>query len=108
MIFGPADPAHRFHPIVKRIDDGRAAILFEEGMAAWKAPRGYVENVAAAIALAAVDDRAAGKIYNVAETPSFRKTKCPRTWFSPAIWRSIGKPIPPESAASSATASRYL
>jgi nucleoside-diphosphate-sugar epimerase len=30
-----------------------------------------VENIAAAIALVAVDDRAAGRIYNVAETPAF-------------------------------------
>jgi len=33
--------------------------------AAWRAPRGYVENVAAAIGLAATNDRAAGRIYNV-------------------------------------------
>ena len=71
MIYGPGDRLHRFHPIVRRIDDGRRAILMEEGMAAWRSPRGYVENVAAAIALAAVSERAAGRIYNVAERPAF-------------------------------------
>lgn len=35
------------------------------------APRVCVENVAAAIALAATDDRAAGRIYNVCEEPPF-------------------------------------
>ena len=71
MIYGPGDYARRFHPIVKRIDDGRRTIIYEEGWAAWKPPRGYVENVAAAIALASVSDRASGRIYNVAETPAF-------------------------------------
>jgi len=70
MVYGPGDFAHRFHPIVKRIVDKRPAILFEETFAAWRPPRGYVENVAAAIALAATSDRAAGRIYNVAEPDS--------------------------------------
>ena len=52
MIYGPGDYARRFHPIVKRIDDRRQSIIYEEGWAGWKAPGGYVENVAAAIALA--------------------------------------------------------
>jgi len=37
------------------------------GHAAWRWPRGYVENVAAAIACAVEDERAAGRIYNVAD-----------------------------------------
>jgi len=71
MIYGPGDYAHRFHPVVKRIADGRGTIIYEKGWAAWRPPRGYVENVAAAITLAAVSDRAAGRVYNVAETPAF-------------------------------------
>jgi nucleoside-diphosphate-sugar epimerase len=71
MIYGPGDHLRRFHPVLKRIDDGRRVILFEEGWAAWRSPRGYVENVAAAVALAAVSERAAGRVYNVAETPAF-------------------------------------
>jgi nucleoside-diphosphate-sugar epimerase len=71
MIYGPGDHLCRFHPVLQRIDDGRRVILFEEGLAAWRSPRGYVENVAAALALAAVSERAAGRVYNVAETPTF-------------------------------------
>jgi nucleoside-diphosphate-sugar epimerase len=71
MVYGPGDPLHRFGPLVKRMDDRRPAILFEEKLAAWRSPRGYVENVAAAIALAATSERAAGRIYNVAEAESF-------------------------------------
>ena len=69
MIYGPGDPVARFYPYCKRMDDRRPAILLEEGLAAWHSPRGYVENVAAAIALAAVSERADG-IYNVAEERS--------------------------------------
>src|SRR3954453_20437831 len=54
MIYGPGDRLRRFRPVLQRIDDGRRKILFEEGLAAWRSPRGYVENVAAALTLAAV------------------------------------------------------
>ena len=70
MVYGPGDPLRRLQPIVKRVDDERPAILFEEKFARWRGPRGYVENVAAAIALAAADARAAGRIYNVGEVES--------------------------------------
>src|SRR6202167_6481308 len=71
MVYGPGDPLHRFYPVVKRIADKRRYIIFPETLAAWRSPRGYVENVAAAIALAAADKRAAQRIYNVCEEPSF-------------------------------------
>src|SRR5260370_22447775 len=70
MIYGPGDQLHRFHPIVRRIDDHRRAIIFEEGVAAWRAARAYVKNVASALALAAVSESAAGRLYNVAERPA--------------------------------------
>jgi nucleoside-diphosphate-sugar epimerase len=67
MVYGPRDDQHRLFPFLKRMDDGRPAILLEEGTAGWRWSRGYGENVAAAIALAVTDNRAAGRIYNVAE-----------------------------------------
>jgi nucleoside-diphosphate-sugar epimerase len=71
MVYGPGDPLHRFGPVVKRIVDGRRQIIFPERLAGWRSARGYVENVAAAIALAAGDDRASGHIYNICEEPPF-------------------------------------
>ena len=71
MVYGPGDRLHRFWPYLKRMDDDRPAILMQEDIALWRSPRGYVENVAAAIALATMDDRAAGRIYNITEQPSF-------------------------------------
>lgn len=71
MIHGPGDPLHRFHPVLKRIDDGRKHILFAGDVAALRTPRGYVEDVAAAVALAATSPKSAGRIYNVCEEESF-------------------------------------
>jgi nucleoside-diphosphate-sugar epimerase len=71
MAYGPGDPLHRFCPVVKRIADQRRHIIFPQTLGAWRSPRGYVENIAAAIALAATDERAARRIYNVCEEPSF-------------------------------------
>jgi len=71
MVYGPGDPLHRFYAVVKRVSDNRSHIIFADTIAQWRSPRGYVENVAAAIALAATDDRAARRIYNVAEQPAF-------------------------------------
>jgi nucleoside-diphosphate-sugar epimerase len=69
IVYGPGDwRRHRTLPYVKRMDDGRQAILLEDGFAGWRVTRGYVENVAAAIAAAVVSERAAGRIYNVGET----------------------------------------
>jgi len=65
--YGPGDYLHRLFPYLRRIDDERPAILLEARQAAWHWPRGYVENVAAAIALAVQDERASGRIYNVVE-----------------------------------------
>ena len=67
MIYGPGDALHRLWPLIKRFDDGRRTIVMDDTLAAWRGPRGYVENVALAIALAATSDRAAGRVYNVAE-----------------------------------------
>lgn len=67
MVYGPGDYQHRMYSYLKRMLDGRPAILLEAGLDDWRWTRGYVEDVAAAIVLAATDERAAGQIYNVGE-----------------------------------------
>src|SRR5690242_11154176 len=69
-VHGPGDPLHRFFPCLKRMDDRRPKIIFWDELAAWRWSRGYVENVAAAIALAATADAAAGQVYNICEEPA--------------------------------------
>ena len=71
MIYGPGDPLHRFHPILKRIDDGRKQIIFADDVAPLRTARGYVVDVGAAVALAATSSQSAGRIYNVCEPEAF-------------------------------------
>jgi len=86
MVYGPGDPLHRFYPILKRIDHRRPVILFDEQVARWRSPRGFVENVAAAIALAATSERAAGRVYNVAETDSLSELEWAQQIARVASW----------------------
>lgn len=67
VVYGPRDRQHRTFEYLKRMDDGRPAILMGEGQAAWRWTKGYVENVALAVVLAVTDERAAGRVYNVGE-----------------------------------------
>ncbi|HEU0027636.1 MAG TPA: NAD-dependent epimerase/dehydratase family protein [Ktedonobacterales bacterium] len=66
-VYGPNDRQRRFRPWLKRMDDGRPAILLDAAEARWRWTYGYVEDVAHAIVLAALDPRSAGHIYNVGE-----------------------------------------
>ena len=71
MVYGPGDRAgqkRRFWTYLKRMDDGRQAILMDQRTARWRAPWGYVADVAEAVRLAVENERAAGEVYNVAES----------------------------------------
>ncbi len=96
MVYGPGDPLHRVFPYLKRMDDGRPAILIQEDAARWRGPRGYVENVAAAIALAAVSEHAAGRIYNVAEEPCLSEADWVQRIGRSAHWNGHVLPISKE------------
>jgi nucleoside-diphosphate-sugar epimerase len=78
MVYGPGDPLRRLYPIVKRVDDGRDMILLAESASRWRGPRGYVENVGAAISCAVIDQRAEGRVYNVAEQDNFTELEWTR------------------------------
>ena len=67
-VYGPGDPYRRFRSYIKRMEDRRPAILVETAQAAWRWTHGYVEDVALAIAAAAIDDRGAGRVYNIGES----------------------------------------
>ena len=65
MVYGPGDYS-RIYPYLKRMDDNRP-ILLDENKANWRFCRGYVEDIASAIVLSALDTRSGNKIYNVGE-----------------------------------------
>ncbi len=85
MVYGRKDSQHRLHFYLKRMDDGRPAILLDEDRAGWKWIRGYVDNVAAAVCLALTSDAAAGKTYNVGEQSSLTEAE----WVT-SIARCVG------------------
>ncbi|HEY2914415.1 MAG TPA: NAD-dependent epimerase/dehydratase family protein, partial [Candidatus Angelobacter sp.] len=87
MIYGPGDPAQRFHPVLKRIDDGRKQIIFADDVAAMRTPRGYVEDVGLAVVLAATSPQAAGRVYNVCEAESFGELDWARKIASATGWQ---------------------
>ena len=96
MVYGPGDHLHRMYPMLKRMDDHRRAIPMQANWANWRTPRGYVENVAAAIALAAVNDHATGHTYNVAESQSFSEIEWAALIAKIAGWHGDLVPVPAE------------
>jgi nucleoside-diphosphate-sugar epimerase len=96
MVYGPGDPLHRFFAILKRMDDGRPAILIQEDFANFIPPRGYVEDVASAIASATVSDRAAGRIYNIASEQNFAELEWARKIGDAIGWNGSLVPVPAE------------
>jgi nucleoside-diphosphate-sugar epimerase len=66
MIYGPNDGG-RTYDLVKRVLDNRPALVLDERVARWRWSRGFAQNVAWGTFLAVTHDRAAGRIYNIAE-----------------------------------------
>jgi nucleoside-diphosphate-sugar epimerase len=85
MVHGPDDYQHRLYPYLKQMDDGRA-ILLDEGIAAWRCTRGYVEDVVAAVALAATSSHAAGRVFNVGEAVALTEADWVRAIGEAAGW----------------------
>jgi nucleoside-diphosphate-sugar epimerase len=67
MVLGAQDFQRRLLPLLQPMRDKRPAIVMDERYANWVSTYGYVENVAQAMALAAIDPRAEGRVYNVAD-----------------------------------------
>lgn len=66
MIFGPGDKQHRFRWAIEAVKRG-GLVKLDERAGKWPNSYGYLTDVAEAIALAALDPRAAGRIYNVGQ-----------------------------------------
>ncbi len=98
QVYGPGDYQHRLFPYLKRMDDARPFIPLEKGQPAWRSTRGYVENVAAALALAVEDERAAGQVYNVGEDVAFTEAEWIHRLGAVTGWRGrvVSLPKPPE------------
>jgi nucleoside-diphosphate-sugar epimerase len=96
MVYGPGDDQHRLAPYLKRMLDGRPAILLNAGMARWRCLRGYVEDVAAAFAVAVTNPKAAGRVYNVAEPTAQSEAEWVARIGALCGWRGAIVPVPDE------------
>jgi nucleoside-diphosphate-sugar epimerase len=94
MVHGPGDYQHRLYPYLRRMDDGRPAILLDEALAGWRCTRGYVEDVAAAVALAATGPRAAGRVYNIGEADALTESEWVRAVGEAAGWKGEVVAVP--------------
>ena len=93
-VYGPGDPHRRFRSYIKRMGDDRPAILLGMTQAAWRWTHGYVENVAQAIALAVLDDRTAGRVYNIGESSVPTMAERVRQIGRVAGWDGVIVPVP--------------
>ncbi len=96
MVYGPGDPLHRFYGVIKRIRDGRPAILLPDDYAAWRGPRGYVENVAHAVTLAVTSDQACSRTYHVCEEPALTELEWQQKIAAQTNWRGRFVVLPPQ------------
>ena len=85
VIYGPYDTQRRLRHYVRRMADGRPAIILDSRLARLRLSRGYVENIAQAAATAAADKRAAGRTYNVGEIDALTEAEWVR-----AVGREFG------------------
>lgn len=69
MVYGSRDYS-RIYPYLKRMDDNRP-ILLDENKVTWRSSRGYVEDIANAIVLSALDTRSGNRIYNIGESNAY-------------------------------------
>jgi nucleoside-diphosphate-sugar epimerase len=68
MVYGPEDPRQRVERVLRDSAESHGELHLNPAEAAWRCTRGYVEDGAGGIALAAADSRAAGATFNLGET----------------------------------------
>lgn len=92
-VYGDGDGQRYLSEYVKRMEDQRNTILLETGKAQWRWTRGYVENVALAIAIAIMNERATNQIYNVGEVDTLTETEWVESIGNAAQWEGTVTPV---------------
>jgi nucleoside-diphosphate-sugar epimerase len=96
-VWGPDDPHRRVGQVLDQLrsSDGGDFVM-DRAKASWRWTRGYVEDVADAIALTVTDPRAAGRIYNVGEETAATEAEWVVRVGRAAGWRGVVRPVPRE------------
>ncbi len=101
MVYGPNDPQKRIGGYLERLGSSDGTLRLNAGEANWRCTRGYVEDVAWAISLAALDERAAGKTFNVGEAEALTELEWLQAIAAAAEWSGhvMSDPATPPSLA---------
>jgi nucleoside-diphosphate-sugar epimerase len=94
-VWGPADPHRRVGQALDRIRDGGDFVM-ERARAAWRWTRGYVDDVADAIALAVTDERASGRTFNAGEPAALSESEWVERVGRAAGWTGRVRAVPRE------------
>lgn len=86
MVYGPGDRQQRVGRYLRRLGGDASVLRLNEREAGWRCTRGYVEDVAWAIALAALDDRAGGQVFNVGEADALTELEWAKAIAAAAGW----------------------
>ncbi len=97
MVFGPRDYQHRLHEYLKQMDAGKLEIKLNPALYTWRDCRGYAVDMAHALALCAVDERAAGRTYHVGEPVNYTEGEWAALIGQAAGWQ--GRVVPDETTA---------
>jgi len=95
-VHGEGDYQRRLFMEVRRFETQRPYILVQQDAASWLWSRGYVGNVARAIALVATDERAVGRVYNAPVDPPLTQRAWLETCARIAGWRGEIVEVPAE------------
>ena len=105
MVYGPGDRQHRCQGFLKLMAVAQPAIPLDEADAQWRGARGYVEDIAHAIAMTAVTSVLPHRVYNVAESETFSTVEWIRMLGDAYGWKgqinltppTSGTPVSPDS-----------
>jgi nucleoside-diphosphate-sugar epimerase len=99
MVYGPEDPQKRVSGYLQRLWASGSELRLNATEAAWRCTRGYVEDVAWAIRLAALAGGSAGQVFNVGEADALSELEWARAIAAAAEWsgRVISDPAEPPS-----------
>ena len=99
MVYGPEDPQKRVSGYLQRLWASGSELRLNATEAAWRCTRGYVEDVAWAIRLAALAGGGTGQLFNVGEADALSELEWARAIAAAAEWsgRVISDPAEPPS-----------
>jgi nucleoside-diphosphate-sugar epimerase len=95
-VYGPGDYQHRVGGYLQQMIEGHDEIVIDEGLASFRWTRGYVDDIASAVVLAATRPDVPSRIYNVGESEAPTETEWIHRIGDAVGWTGRIKPVPTE------------